>query len=162
MKHLLVIRHANAEYRSQGQSDTARPLSRRGEREARAAGEALLAGGPLPALIISSPALRTAATARIVASIVGLPENAIRLQDAVYNSTFPALLHVVAAFPDTADCIALVGHHPSVTDLVGGLAEPGSPAIGDMYTGCVVHIALDAPSWKLAVDTHGPAVRITG
>ena len=162
MRHLILIRHANAEARIPGQSDAARPLSRRGEREAAAAGKALLAGGLPPALIVSSPSGRTTATARILAGIIGIPETEILFLDAVYNATCQDLLRVVAEFPDATDRIALVGHYPSLSDLAGILAEPGSAVIGEMHTGSVIHIALDAPSWKQAARTRGPAVRMTG
>lgn len=163
MKYLILIRHAHAEAKRSGQSDFERPLSDRGEREARATGEALLANAlPSPTLMISSRATRAAATARVIAGIIGLPDSGLRFQDAVYNSSFPALLHVVAAFPDSADCIALVGHNPSISDLAGILADSAADDIGGLRTGSALLVTLAATTWKQAARTRGPAVPIGG
>jgi len=162
VKHLILIRHAQAESRLPGQSDLERPLSARGEREARATGEALLASVPLPALIICSRAARAVATARIIASVIGLPESGVLFQDAVYNSSFPALLHVIAAFPDEDSCVAMVGHNPSISDLAGILADAADIGMGGLCTGGALRIALAATTWRQAARTHGPAVKIAG
>ncbi len=160
MKELILIRHADAVSSAAGTSDMSRSLSPRGEDEARAAGLALRADGFPPTLIISSSAVRTRMTAQSIAAALGVPETEVMLSDSLYNAPFTLVLRMVAALPEDADRVALVGHNPSVSDVVDSLTQNGSAGIGMMRTADIVRITFNASSWQEAVRRRGVAVRI--
>lgn len=158
MKHLILIRHADARHGQPGLRDFDRPLSKTGEREARATGKALPESPPLPTLIVSSDAVRTASTARLIADVVGLDESAIRNEHALYGGAFTALLYTIAALPDAHQCVALVGHNPSISELTGILSDDG--ALVMMKTAEAIRIDLPADTWREAAHQRGKATRL--
>jgi phosphohistidine phosphatase SixA len=122
--HLLRHAHAGDPFAWDGPDD-ARPLSPRGERQADRLGRFLAGIGFRSDAIISSPKVRAAQTAEIVAERLGLPVGIDdRLAGAVGLSALDAILR------DAGDPVApvLVGHDPDFSDLVlklcGGLGVP--------------------------------------
>jgi phosphohistidine phosphatase len=158
VKHLILIRHADAKHGHPGLRDFDRPLSKTGEREARATGKALLKHPPLPELIVCSDAVRTADTARLIADVIGLAESDIRSEHALYGGAFTALLYTIAALPDAYSCIAVVGHNPSISELTGILSDDKTLVM--MKTGSAIRIDLPADTWREAERQRGPAIRI--
>src|SRR5205823_3269897 len=62
MKTLLLLRHAKSSWDDSSLRDFDRPLAPRGKRDAPSMGRVLKEQGPLPDLIISSPAVRAKET----------------------------------------------------------------------------------------------------
>ncbi len=154
MKHLVLIRHAHAKPPQPGQCDFDRPLSRRGEREARAAGKAVRdTGNPQPGTILCSSSARTQETARIIAMENGLPESAIRGEHRLYLGTCEDLAHAIATLPDSDDSAVLVGHNPSISDMARLYAGDGLP---DMPTGGIVEIPFPVNSWTQTMERRWP------
>ncbi len=158
MKHLILIRHADAKHGQPGLRDFDRPLSGTGEREARATGKLLRANPPFPDRIVCSDALRTASTASLIAAALGLDESAIRKEHALYGGAFTALLHTIAALPDAQHCVALVGHNPSISELTGILSDDGTLVM--MKTAEAIRIDLPANTWREAARQRGKATRL--
>lgn len=160
MKTLILIRHAEARSQRLGQSDFDRVLSPRGEDEAQATGAALLHHRRVPELIVSSSAARTTATAHLIARRLKLPDDALVFERQLYATDYVAHLHLIATFPDTCHCIALIGHNPTISDLAGILCE--RHGVFNLKTGHAVCIDFPADSWQKAVHTRGTAQRLTG
>ncbi len=160
MKHLILIRHADAKHGHPGLRDFDRPLSKTGERESRATGKALLKHPPLPERIVCSDAVRTADTASLVADVIGLDESVIRSEHALYGGAFTALLYTIAALPDAHSCVALVGHNPSISELTGILSDDGKLVM--MKTGDAIRIDLPADTWRKAARQRGKATKLAG
>lgn len=158
MKSLILIRHADAQHGTPGLRDFDRPLSTTGEREARATGKALLLQPPMPGLIVSSDAVRTFSTARLIADVLGLAKSTIRPEHALYGGAFTALLYTIAALPESHQCVALVGHNPSISELTGILSDNG--ALVMMKTAAAIRIDLPADTWRQAARQRGTATRI--
>lgn len=158
MKHLILIRHADARNGQPGLRDFDRPLSTSGEREALATGKALLETPPLPELIVCSDAVRTASTARLVAEKIGLSASTIRPEHALYGGSYTALLHTIASLPNAHQCVALVGHNPSISELTAILSDDGTLIM--MKTACAIRLDLPADSWHEAASQRGKATRI--
>jgi phosphohistidine phosphatase len=122
--HLLRHAHAGDPYAWDG-PDADRPLSNRGERQADRLGRFLAGIGFRTDAIITSPKLRAAQTAEIVAERLGVPVGTDdRLGGEVGFSTLEAILR------DAGDPEApiLVGHDPDFSDLIvklcGALGVP--------------------------------------
>ncbi|MBX6380153.1 MAG: histidine phosphatase family protein [Thermoflavifilum aggregans] len=119
MKTLLLIRHAKADW-PEGKApanatDRDRPLTERGEADAVRMAQRLQQLKAVPELLISSPALRAATTARIMAHEWNYPEDAIQWQPRLYQADLTDFIETITALPDTWKSIALVSHNPSIT-----------------------------------------------
>jgi phosphohistidine phosphatase len=131
--HLLVVRHGIAEDREEfaatGQDDSLRPLTAEGrtkmERNARALRRAL---GSVDALA-TSPLVRAAETATIVAAAFDEPP--LDTVDALVPEAKPSALLPWLRRHDDTTTVAVVGHEPHLGTLVAwlvtGRAEPGIP-----------------------------------
>jgi phosphohistidine phosphatase len=103
-----LLRHGDAE---DGSPDEQRKLTKKGEKQARAAGAALAALGVEPAACISSPRVRAADTARLACERLGAQ---VELEEALSGGPFDP--QELAAGRD-GDVI-LVGHEPDFSNAV--------------------------------------------
>ena len=121
MPTLIVLRHAKADS-PLGAADIDRPLTGRGRRDARASGDELRAAGRLPDRVICSPALRTRQTLQELRL-----DAPVDFEDRVYDNDPETLLDLLRAQPDEPGTLLLVGHNPSmhqlVSDLSGGAGD---------------------------------------
>ena len=133
---LWLLRHAQAVNNPPpGGRDRDRRLSPRGEKQVVELAAIVETGrlGPLvPALILTSPAVRTRATAEGVFGGRG-GDVAVATDRRLYQATPDDLLEIIREVPDEIDALGVVGHNPTihcmVIDLVvealpGGLAPP--------------------------------------
>ncbi|GIH90884.1 histidine phosphatase family protein [Planobispora siamensis] len=117
MRTLIVLRHAKAVH-TPGLSDPERPLTERGERDARKVGEALATLGLRPDLVLCSPSVRTRQTAELV-----LPGGPIEFERDIYEAYADELLELVRRTDPQVRTLLLVGHNPGVHELVLGLTS---------------------------------------
>lgn len=122
---LIVLRHSKSAW-PVGVSDLARPLSKRGKLDARAAAQVIARELPRPDLIVVSPARRTQETSKLVSSDLG--EVPTRVDERVYGATWWELADVIHDAPVEVGTLMIVGHNPGLEDLVGQLAAGGDPA----------------------------------
>lgn len=115
MPMLIVLRHAKA-VAGFGTADIDRVLNDRGRRDAAAAGEWLRANGLVPDHVLCSPAARTRETLGLLAL-----DAAVTYDPAIYANDPDGLLTLVTEAPDDAGTLLLVGHNPSVHQLVHDL-----------------------------------------
>ena len=144
MKTLVLVRHAKSSWKDASLADRDRPLNRRGKRDAPRVGDQLADLGGAPDLIVSSPAARAIATARIVADVVGYPLDGIREDARIYEATAAEILEVIRELDDERDRVFLFGHNPGLTDLVNELSEP---AIDNVPTSGAVELRLATGRW---------------
>jgi len=151
MKNLLVMRHAKAVAPATMAEDFARPLSPRGREDAQCVGRVLAAHGPRPDLVLSSPAVRAAATAQAVAKAAGIGATEIRLEERLYAATAATLSEVVAAAPDSVGALLVVAHNPGLeewlTVLCGGRVR--------LATAALAAVELAAADWHEAARGGG-------
>ena len=121
MKTLLLLRHAKSDWDDPSLRDFDRPLAARGERDAPRIGKALRKRGPLPDLIVSSPAARAKATIEAVITAAKLDVD-VSFDETVYGASSPELMRLITGLPDAVSCVLLVGHNPGFEDLVGRLS----------------------------------------
>jgi phosphohistidine phosphatase len=116
---LLLIRHAKAV--GEAATDAERPLSPRGVRDAHVAGQWLAEHDLVPDLALVSPARRARQTWKEIRS--GLTARpAASVDDRIYENTLESLQDVLGEAGDDKQCIALVGHNPSMHALAATLA----------------------------------------
>lgn len=141
MKHLYIMRHAEAEDAEEGCLDTERALTKRGKRAARAMGRWMAANGVCPEVIATSPlkrALQTAAAVRKKldgADPVTVPELAGQCSA---KELVMALTPLVAK----ADVVLIVGHQPQLGQLVSLLVTGGIHGRLDLKKGALCHVIL--------------------
>ena len=99
--------------------DRARPLTKRGRRDAKAVRAWMLAdhADDLPELWVASPARRTRETAELLA---GGAE--VSLESKLYGAWIGEFLTVMAATPTAIRCAAFVAHNPTVGVLFHALS----------------------------------------
>lgn len=123
---MLIARHAHADWPSWQGPDFDRPLTPRGERDARRAGAAMRAAGHRPVQVLASAALRTRQTAQLIAGELALPADALRFEDSLYNASAAVLeAQLRAAAAASAGMLLLVAHNPGISQLAQTLA-PGA------------------------------------
>ena len=135
---LILMRHAEA---GGAHNDHDRPLTPAGMSDAAAAGEWIRDALPEVAAVVCSTALRTRQT--LAASGVDAPT---RFAEELYGGGIDDILTQIAATPDTASTVLVVGHAPgipatahellTVASLVrADVPTTGDPANGDPATG---------------------------
>ncbi len=145
MKLLTIIRHAKSSWQAPGAEDFARPLNRRGKRDAAAMGKRLAAIGFMPDVLLSSPAKRARSTARRLGKQIGYPKSRIAYDENIYHATSDRLLAVVRNLDDDVEHAALVGHNPGFSGLSDLLS---TTHVGEMPPGGVARLELDVSSWR--------------
>lgn len=112
---LLLFRHAKSDW-STDQPDERRPLSRRGRRDAPAAGRWLAEHAPTLDLVLCSTAKRARETWALAGAALAPPPT-VRYEDRLYDATADELLAVVRELPAEAGTVILVAHNPGLSDL---------------------------------------------
>jgi CHAD domain-containing protein/phosphohistidine phosphatase SixA len=155
MKTLYIVRHAKAVRRDLPISDIERTLSDRGQRDAHVMAEYTHIHGPIPELLLSSPAVRAFATARAFAQIYQYPVARIRTYPCLYHDTDTnALLQLVQHLDDAMQTAMVCTHHPLCTNSAHDLAPTFCQT---MPTSAVVCLQLHVSSWAEVAPGRGVA-----
>jgi len=152
---LFIIRHGHANWPHWEGRDEERPLTPEGERLTRAEGEALARRGLKPDLILHSPFVRTAQTARLIAEGLGGLD---RLQKSNFlqpGFNYKRLTKLLSEYAER-ETLMLVGHAPDVADVV----EKLTGKVVQFKTGAIAQVQIesleDAPPgalvWSASVE----------
>lgn len=117
-RELLILRHAKSDWDSSAESDFARPLAKRGRKDAPRVGAWLYREGLVPTAIISSPAERARATTIKVCKGLDFKKKDIVWDDTIYEADVANLLAVLGRCPSQAATVLLVGHNPGLEELI--------------------------------------------
>jgi phosphohistidine phosphatase len=143
MKTLYLLRHAKSSWDDTSLLDRERPLELRGERDAAKMSKRWSQQHAKPDLIMSSPAARALATAKVVAQGLDYKTKKITVEDRLYAATQDSLIAVIEGLADKLDCVMLVGHNPGFTDL----AHHFDSKITHMPTCTLAEFRFEAESW---------------
>jgi len=148
MKTLSIVRHAKAKRPHKFPTDRERPLTKRGRRDARQIASRLARLEPPVDWIISSPAVRTRETVEPVLKTIEYADPVI-WEESVYHAQADTLLDVLRHAPDRVEHVVLVGHNPSMAELVAGLSA-GSPQRLHLHMppATLAHLRLEIFQWK--------------
>lgn len=122
---VLFVRHAQAETATGEQSDEDRALTEQGAADAAALARALQAMGIKLAAVLSSPLLRAVQTAGPLAKAYGLK---MKMADFMAPPGQQDQMRTTLEKLDARhlDTVALVGHAPSIDEMVTGLVAGGA------------------------------------
>ena len=118
MKTIYLLRHADAEF-SQDTDDFNRRLSPKGLEDAGHLKQAMQDGGYAPNIVYCSPATRT----QMTFDILGLSTNNVTRPKELYSGTAGDYLHTLQSTDNAHDHVLLVGHNPSIHEIVRLLAK---------------------------------------
>jgi phosphohistidine phosphatase len=150
MKQLIVVRHAKATHKP-GFADADRPLTSRGRRDARAAGEWLLSGQLIPELVLCSPSCRTRQTwDQLAIALAAGRDIEVEYDPRLYDADAGDVLDVIGATPGDARTLMIVGHNPAMQDIASGLTGQGD--LGFPTSALAV---IDLGSWARLVPGAG-------
>jgi phosphohistidine phosphatase len=113
MRRLILMRHAKSSWDDDKLEDHARPLNKRGMRDAPRVADALIERGWRPDLILSSDAMRTRQTWALMAPRFQL-ELPVRWLPTLYHGDVDAARNALREAPSDAHTILLLGHNPGL------------------------------------------------
>ena len=143
MKTLLVLRHAKSSWDDPALDDHARPLSKRGQRDAPRMGELVRQYALTPDVVISSDALRARLTAEAVAEAARYPGE-ILLDPHLYMAGPADILSLLPRVQENAKTVMIVGHNPGLEQLVEQLTGTRQ----DLPTAALAQIGLPIDQWR--------------
>ena len=146
MKTLTILRHAKSSWSNAALPDEERPLNPRGERDAPVMAARINDAGIRPSLIMSSPAVRAWATAKIVAKAISYPIEFLHREDELYLASLERLLDLFARQDNAFNSVMVVGHNPGLTEFANYLL----PDVTDNIPTCgLVVLDIDTDNWDL-------------
>jgi phosphohistidine phosphatase len=162
-RQLLVLRHGKSDWASGAAADFDRPLARRGRRAVKCMGKWLRAEGLVPDHVASSPAERARQTALRVCRAAGVKESVIRFYPEIYLADVEELLAVLAACPEDARRVMVIGHNPGLELLVEYLArgEVAVPPGGKLLPTAAVAVLEMPDDWGRLSAAAAHLVSIT-
>ncbi len=152
VKTLLIMRHAKSDYPAHIDSDFERPLNKRGYKDVPRIARLLRAYGPVPQVVLSSPAVRARQTAEGLATELG-GEIEVRFDENLYLAPPAALSAAASQLPQAASCALVVAHNPGLEEWIGVLS--GSRVV--LPTAGLAAVALGGDSWA-QLDQGGGAL----
>jgi phosphohistidine phosphatase len=114
---LLIVRHAKSSWKQEGLADQDRPLSGRGKRDAERMGRELRLRGLVPGVIISSTARRARSTVKRMLREMDAPGEILEDRE-IYAGDVSSCLQAILAIPRDVDMVMIVGHNPTMEELV--------------------------------------------
>lgn len=150
MKTLLLLRHAKSDWDDPKLRDFDRPLAARGRRDAPRMGRALSERGPLPDLIVSSPAARARETIEAVIDSAGLTCR-LSFDEGIYGASSAEMMRIIRRLPAESSCALLVGHNPGFEDTVRRLTG----ASERMPTAALACMGFQVERWEDVEDERG-------
>ena len=142
MKTLILMRHAKSSWKFPEFSDKDRPLTKRGERDAPRMGKLLKKEEIIPDRILSSTAVRAAATAEAVAQKLDYKEE-ITYLDSLYMAEPINIIEALQALPAETKKVLVVGHNPGME----GLAQILGRKVVDLPTAAIAVIKVPIKDW---------------
>jgi phosphohistidine phosphatase len=153
MRYLILLRHGESADKQHGQTDFERILTVRGIDSIRRLATHLTNEKLIPDYAIVSPAVRTKQTTQILFDALDLKLE-LHFELDVYNGDDFAYKGLLESISGDRKCILLVGHNPSISALVGRLAQ--KTFVG-LYPGQAVILTFDNKITQCALlKTLGP------
>jgi dTMP kinase len=138
-----LLRHGDAETRAAGTRDADRRLTVQGRQRLRRVLERAHAAKVRPSLILTSPLVRAAETARLAAEVLKIPGTVVETDALAPWSTPPAVWRLLRG-QAVEDSVLLVGHEPLLGDLASFLLG-SSRKIVAMKKGALLCLEMESP-----------------
>lgn len=144
MKTLYLARHAKSSWDVPGIADFDRPLLEKGIQRAKKAAGYLNEIHAKVDKIVTSPAVRTFETAKLIAKGIGFPVEKIVTDKKIYEGNVQSILNIIFSTEDEFDSLMIFGHNPTITYLANQFLHPG---IDFMPTIGIACISFDTEQW---------------
>jgi phosphohistidine phosphatase len=145
MKTLYLIRHAKSSWSHPGVSDFNRPLLDTGIKRNRKIIKYLNKNNISVDLMISSPAVRTLETARLIAEGIDYPVENISQEPLLYEADTNEFLNVIYEVPDEINSLMIVGHNFTISNVASFFL---GPEIEILPTSGLAAISFDTKHWR--------------
>lgn len=152
MKTLYLLRHAKSSWHYPQLSDFERPLNDRGKKDAPRMGRWLKEQKILPDRVVSSPSVRTLATASRLLHELQLKGERIETDPSLFHATPSGMLNLIRSCPPEAHSLLLVGHNPGLTELAGLLCP--AEAVDNIPTCGIYAIQFQTTDWAAAASQN--------
>jgi len=151
MKTVLILRHAKSSWKKPDLDDHDRPLNARGKRDAPRIGKLLRGQHLVPDYVVCSTAKRARKTTEAVTQACGYTGE-IEHADGLYMGDPEDYVATLRALPDACERALVVGHNPSVQELLTQLTG----AYEEMPTAALAEVKLPIEHWSsLGQDPQG-------
>ena len=150
MKQLIIMRHAKSAWDTDAPTDHARPLNKRGRRDAPRVAQRLVELDWIPQYIISSDSTRTRETYELMRSAFAAAPQ-VEFLPTLYHAAPSDLASALSLVPDTVVSALALGHNPGWEQAVHWLT---SQAV-TMTTANAALIECDVDSWSDVVRHAG-------
>ncbi|MBW2528971.1 MAG: histidine phosphatase family protein [Deltaproteobacteria bacterium] len=147
-RRLILMRHAKSAWDTDAPSDHARPLNKRGRRDAPRIGERLVEIGWEPELVLSSDSTRTKETWERMSSSFERPE--IHFLPSLYGAGVATVRAELARVPAEVGTVLLLGHNPGWEEVLAHLTGSAQR----MTTANAALLSVGAASWSIAADAE--------
>jgi phosphohistidine phosphatase len=144
MKTVYFVRHAKSSWDTAGLPDEKRPLLEKGKKRTKKVIDFLHEKNVKIDYIISSHATRAYETAKILAHSLKYPVENIKIDPHIYFADGDSLMDQFYDLPDRYESVMIVGHNPSLTDLVNTFIKEH---IDNLPTSGVVSISFETGRW---------------
>lgn len=143
MKTVYLVRHGKADHPAGPVNDFDRVLVERGYRDAENVASTLAEKGFIPDVIVSSPAARAIATARVFAERLDYKQE-IRENRSIYDNGYSEILSILSELDDSLDSAMIVGHNPDISTCAHLISTDFDQ---EVKTSSVIGIAFDIDTW---------------
>ena len=150
MKRLIVLRHAKSSWKSGAPDDHARPLNKRGRRDAPRVAARLAELGWTPERVISSDAKRTRQTWARMEDALGEAAEVVFTRE-LYMAGVNEVREALAALPDEVATAMVIGHNPGWEEVVAWLCGEETR----MTTANAALLVGEGESWEEALGAPG-------
>lgn len=147
---LIVMRHAKSDWDSGASTDHARPLNKRGSRDAPRIAKRLVELGWQPQHVVSSDSQRTTETYELMIAELSPPPS-VEFHGFLYHGGISELEEAVRAVPNDITTVLALGHNPGWQDSVHKLTG----AYEKFTTANAALMTIDAESWAAAILNRG-------
>ena len=144
MKTLYIVRHAKSSWGDSSLRDWERPLNERGLRAAPEMARRLKARGVSLDRLVTSFAVRARTTAEIFVAGLGLSEAVLAVDEGLYGASAMDWLRTIQQLDESWQTVMMVGHNPSVTELIQCL---GRTDIANVPTCGVLEVRYEGECW---------------
>jgi phosphohistidine phosphatase len=152
MKSIILIRHVKSDW-SNLVPDFDRPVREDRKEDALLIAKEIANKGKLPQYVISSPALRTMQTAKLICTKWEYLPEQIAPDKLLYECTARDILALIKRADQKYNSIAIVCHNPAITDFVNQYSDVH---IDNVPTTGAIQITFDTKDWK-GINDKGKA-----
>lgn len=145
MKTLYIVRHAKSSWDYPHLRDEQRPILEKGKKRTKRIIDELLRRETVVDLIISSPAVRTMETARIIGNALRHSEDEIQQDSVLYFSDAERLFNLFFDLPAGVESLMIVGHNPTLTNFANQFLID---KVDSLPTSSVVCIDFNTDKWE--------------